>query len=90
MEVEMEKRNNDESQDIVDSSDNEHLKLSFLEEKKTGYKINRKSEKNVSKDEADMKKVRLWYDCKTQNKEFVIFDADWTKALWFFVCCWSL
>jgi len=52
----MEKRNNDESQDIVDSSDNEHLKLSFLEEKKTGYKINRKSEKNVSKDEADMKK----------------------------------
>ena len=59
MEVEMEKRNNDESQEIVDSSDNEHLKLSFLEEKKTGYKINRKSEKNVSKDEADMKKVRL-------------------------------
>ena len=56
MEVEQEKKN-EEMQDIVDSSDNEPLKLSFLEEKKTGYKINRKSEKNVSKGEADMKKV---------------------------------
>jgi len=72
----MEKRNNDESQDIVDSSDNEHLKLSFLEEKKTGYKINRKSEKNVSKDEADMKKAqRLSINARERRRMHDLNDA---------------
>ena len=40
-----------EEQDLVESSDTD------MRDKKVGYKINRKMEKSIAKDEADMKKV---------------------------------
>ena len=42
-----------EEQDLVESSDTD------MRDKKVGYKINRKMEKSIAKDEADMKKVRV-------------------------------
>ena len=42
-----------EEQDLVESSDTD------MRDKKVGYKINRKMEKSIAKDEADMKKVRF-------------------------------
>ena len=42
-----------EEQDLVESSDTD------MRDKKVGYKINRKMEKSLAKDEADMKKVSL-------------------------------
>ena len=46
----------------MDSSDQDAVSKAFVfhDDKKTvGYKINRKMEKNLAKDEADMKKVSL-------------------------------
>ena len=45
---------------MVDSSDQDAVSKAFVfhDDKKTvGYKINRKMEKSIAKDEADMKKV---------------------------------
>ena len=47
---------------MVDSSDQDAVSKAFVfhDDKKTvGYKINRKMEKSLAKDEADMKKVSL-------------------------------
>ena len=50
-----EKERESKEDDLVDSSDGDTSKLMYHENKKTGYKINRKSEKE--KDDTDLKKV---------------------------------
>ena len=56
----------EERQDTVDSSEND-AKITFLphEDKKAAYKINRKLEKAIAKDEADLKKVKIFLYCET-------------------------
>ena len=51
-----EKERESKEDDLVDSSDGDTSKLMYHENKKTGYKINRKSEKE--KDDTDLKKVK--------------------------------
>ena len=57
-EEEERKADNEDDKDMVESSENE-AKLSFLphEDKKAAYKINRKLEKALLKEEGDSKKV---------------------------------
>ena len=57
-----EDRKEDRQTDLADSSDVDAVSKTFPyhdDKKAVGYKINRKTEKSLAKDEADMKKVSL-------------------------------
>ena len=51
----------DRMEELVESSESDSVKLmaGYHGDKKTGYKISRKSEKDLCKDDTDMKKVKV-------------------------------
>ena len=51
----------DRLEDLVESSEGDSVKMmaGYHGDKKTGYKISRKSEKDLCKDDTDLKKVKL-------------------------------
>ena len=57
-------------EDLVDSSDSDTAKIMYHDTKKTGYKINRKMEKDILKDDTDLKKVDIKIIIKTVQKSF--------------------
>ena len=57
-------------EDLVDSSDSDTAKIMYHDTKKTGYKINRKMEKDILKDDTDLKKVDPKTIIKTAQKNF--------------------
>ena len=57
-------------EDLVDSSDSDTAKIMYHDTKKTGYKINRKMEKDILKDDTDLKKVDPKTIIKTVQKKF--------------------
>ena len=79
-----EDRKEDRQTDLADSSDVDAVSKTFPyhdDKKAVGYKINRKTEKSLAKDEADMKKVSLKKICFLIKSLVIFSDSEQRRPI---------